>query len=209
MSIDGFAEFISGGRMDGMALYRQSKRAGTCLRVAQICAHINECYGLTRKHSALKEAYQIRDKEFYLDYSELDARCQAYFDYHDIMGQPYGLVGLAEFLGITRNDIVNFLMDNDDPEISRLIRFHLTRIESDKESAMLNGQLGIAQMKFYMMNNHDWTDKLSSQSVIKQEDDINMDTSAKEQKSEFIDILLSIGVPKGMISKLNLDFLEK
>ena len=205
MTVDGFAGFMSLGRFNEADLYARAKSEGLCLRVAQICALINDDFYLsTRKSEEMETSYRRLPVEVYDDAQKLDDTCQAYFDFQTIMNKPFGVTGMAEFLGISRADIIRYLMDHSDYDVRNVIRFYLTKIESYMESKMMTGEIGIAQMKFYMTNNHDWSDKLSSESTVNQKVTTSASISSEESRQSFINLMLSVGVTQDIID--NLDF---
>lgn len=152
----------------------------------------------------MSSGFIMRDVSYYDDSDVLEKLCQEYFKLQDIMGAPYGLTGLAEFLGISRGQLINNLMDHHDPDVKQVTRFFLTKIEASKEAELLTGKIGIQEAKFYMTNNHDWRDKLSTDSRIHADITTNAGLSNDQIKENFAELMIEIGVPKDIVDGLDL-----
>lgn len=87
---------------------------------------------------------------------ELENRIEEYYKYCEEKKKPLTMGGLALFLGVARQTIINY---NNREEYGHIIDKARGRVEAEMEERMLTGSLMTTGCIFSLKNNFGWSDR--------------------------------------------------
>lgn len=87
---------------------------------------------------------------------ELENRIEEYYKYCEEKEKPLTMGGLALFLGVARQTIINY---NNKEEYGHIIDKARSRVEAEMEEKMLTGKLTTTGCIFSFKNNFGWSDR--------------------------------------------------
>ena len=85
---------------------------------------------------------------------QMSRKAEEYFQLRDEQEKPYGIAGLAYFLGFTRQTFINY---NDRPEFLDTVQRLKARCEQSIEDFAMAGKIAPA-LSTFILKNYKWSD---------------------------------------------------